>query len=154
MRKLITVLFITLFSLFGYAQEGFQHLTFKGGYTIEEDMNIEIGYEFNMAHFNNWSIFFSYFESNKRSPELVNYTTGIYYEPNIYAAKNSFLNLKFGTSFGTNSKDFRFDVIAGLEYNYAFSRDFKLSVFFKNNKMFNSDIGFRHGILVGLKYRL
>ena len=148
---------ILLFFLIGItvnAQKGFSHLTAKGGYTYEGDLNFEVGYELNKQYHNNWSIFFSGFLSSTESQEIRNWTTGIYYEPNIMASKNHLLNLKIGGSLGTNEEEFIADGILGLEYNYAFTDKMKFTVFFKNSHMFNSAINFRHALLIGLKHRL
>lgn len=140
------------FSSLTMAQSGFNHVTYKGGLTYEGDFNFEIGYELNKRYYNNWSFFLSGF--NAKGKDLNNWTFGTYYEPNIIGSKNNYLNLKFGTSFGTNESSFIWDLIVGLEYNYAFSENTKFTVFFKNNKMFNSDIDFRHALLIGFKHRL
>lgn len=190
-----------LFGITNYvhSQVGFNHITVKGGLTLEQDFNFEIGLDFNKKYFRNWNFFFSGFGSEKTvsavapipgvdeipevsavpatadtpaiigsppiqgSPavpgtpettrEIRNWTFGVYYEPNIIASKNMLLNWKFGTSLGTNQDNFIIDLIAGIEYNYAISKSTKISVFAKNNYMFNSEIEFRHAILIGFKQR-
>lgn len=137
------------------AQSGFNHLTYKGGITYEQGFNFEIGYEINKRHYNNWSYFFSGYTRNvEREKRLNNWTFGMYYEPNIIASKNTYLNLKIGTSLGTNEISFIMDAILGLEYNYAFTENTKFTILFKNNIMFNSLVKFRHGLLIGFKHRL
>jgi hypothetical protein len=137
------------------AQTGFNHLTAKGGVTYEGAFNFEIGFEMNKKYFNNWSIFFSgYNQELDNGNQIKNWTSGVYYEPNLLASKNNLLNFKFGTSLGTNENDFIIDAIAGIEYNYAFSDKMKFTVFFKNNYMINSDVNFRHALLIGFKHRL
>lgn len=147
------ILLIALFGFFSYAanaQVGFHHITAKGGFALSGGANFEIGYETNKKYNKNWSVFFSGYSHN----EIKNWTTGLYYEPSIVASKNNLLNFKIGTSLGTNEEEFIIDVIAGLEYNYAFSEKMKFTVFFKNNRMFNSSEKFRHAILIGFKHRL
>lgn len=137
-----------------YSQRGFKHLNLQGGVTYELDKNFEVGLQFDTKYFNNWQVFFSVFQRNTGKGEEENYTTGVYYSNNLLASKNNFLNVKLGTSLGTNSKTFIFDLIAGLEYDYAITRNLKLSFLFKNNVMFKAEPRFRHALLAGLKFRL
>tara|TARA_R110000868_G_scaffold411003_2_gene701287 strand:- start:11207 stop:11671 length:465 start_codon:yes stop_codon:yes gene_type:complete len=149
----LIILFLSFSTI--QAQSGFNHITYKGGLTYEGAFNGEIGYEINKRYYNNWSLFFSGYSQKIDSSETINnWTTGLYYEPNIIASKNNFLNLKFGSSLGTNESEFIIDLIVGLEYNYAFSENMKFTIYFKNNRMFNSDIQYRHAILIGFKHRL
>lgn len=149
--KYITLIALFLFcGLTASAQLGFNHLTAKGGVSLNGGTNFEIGYEVNRRYNTNWSIFFSGYARD----EIRNWTTGLYYEPNLLASKNNLLNLKIGTSLGTNESEFIIDAIVGIEYNYAFSEKMKFTVFFKNNRMFNSEDKFRHAILIGFKHRL
>ncbi len=137
------------------AQKGFSHITAKAGYTYEGGTNFELGYELNKKYHNNWSIFFSgFFQEYDNTKEIRNWTSGIYYEPNLLVSKNNLLNLKIGGSLGTNEENFIADAILGLEYNYAFTDNMKFTLFFKNSHMFNSPVNFRHAILIGLKHRL
>lgn len=137
------------------AQTGFNHITLKGGATLESGFNFEVGYEINKKYFTNWSIFFSGFYQEKNLEEGINnWTTGIYYEPILIASKNNLLNLKIGSSAGTNENQFIFDAILGVEYNRAITDKVQFSVFFKNNLMFNSEVRFRHALLIGFKHRL
>lgn len=153
--KYLYIVFAVLFFSKTSAQDGFSHVTLKGGFTYEKAFNFEIGYEVNQRYYNNWSLFFSGFTQNLDNGEKVNnWTFGLYYEPNLIEAKNNLLNLKIGSSLGTNENDFIIDGILGLEYSYAFSDNMKFTVFLKNNRMFNSNIKFRHALLVGFKHRL
>ncbi|MBS9767657.1 MAG: hypothetical protein KGV44_08975 [Flavobacteriaceae bacterium] len=150
MKKSILLLSLII-GISSYSQSGFKHLTLKGGYNfIDPAINVELGLEFNQEYFTNWSIFVSAYQNET----LKNYTAGVYYEPNIYAAKNQFLNFKFGSSLGSNQKRFIMDAIVGMEYSYAFTDNLEFSAFLKNNYMFWSKKGFRNAILIGLKYRL
>ncbi len=150
MKKIILLLLLSI-GAYSYSQSGFKHLTLKGGYNfIDPAMNVELGLEFNERYFTNWSLFISAYQNDN----LKNYTAGLYYEPNIFSAKNQFLNLKFGSSLGSNQKKFIMDAIVGMEYYYAFTYNLKFSVYLKNNYMFWSKKGFRNAILIGLKYRL
>lgn len=150
MKKLL-ILCIVMFSVSAFSQSGFKHLTVKGGFTYYNGAsNFEIGLEFNEPYFKNWNLFFSGYQNGM----IKNWNVGLYFEPGVLASKNSFLNMKFGTSFGTNQESFIMDIIFGLEYNYAISENFKVGVFFKNNHMFNSVVKFRHALLFGIKYRL
>lgn len=152
MKKIIFIIILVSSSV--YSQRGFKHLNIQGGVTYELDKNFEVGLQFDTKYFNNWQFFFSAFQRNTEKGDKENFTTGFYYSNNLIASKNNFLNLKFGTSLGTNSENFIFDLIAGLEYDYAITRDLKLSLLFKNNVMFNTDPNFRHALLIGLKFRL
>lgn len=150
MKYITLIIFIFCCAFTANAQFGFNHLTAKGGIGINGGANFEIGYETNKKYNRNWSIFFSGYARD----EVRNWTTGLYYEPSLLASKNNLINLKIGTSLGTNEDRFIIDAIVGLEYNYAFSRNMKFTIFFKNNRMFNSDDKYRHAILIGLKHRL
>lgn len=153
MKKLL-IITILLLSVKSFSQTGFNHLTLKGGLTLDNARNYELGYEMNKKYFNNFSLFFSVYEKDIDLDKLYNFTFGLYYEPSLKASKNSFVNLKFGSSFGTNETKFIFDIIVGLEYNYAITENLKLTIYQKNNNMFNADLGFRHALLFGIKYRL
>lgn len=151
MRKIILI-FTLFIGLEGISQTGFKHITAKGGFTYIDKafFNFEVGLELNRAYFTNWSLFLSGYNFKEEK----NYTLGIYYEPNIYASKNNFANLKFGSSAGSNQKKFIMDAIIGIEYYYAFTENLKFTAYLKNNYMFWSKIGFRNSALIGLKYRL
>lgn len=153
MKNLIMILILSCGSL-AFSQTGFKHINIQGGLTYELDKNFEIGLEFNRKYFNSWTVFFSAFQRNTEKGNQENYTTGVYYSNNLLASKNSFLNVKMGSSLGTNSETFVFDLILGLEYDYAITRDLKLSFLFKNNVMFKADPRFRHALLGGLKFRI
>ncbi|MFL0137679.1 hypothetical protein [Tenacibaculum maritimum] len=154
MKKLLVVL-IVLISYSSYAQTGFKHISIQYGMTYEKSTNIEIGLDFNRKYFNTWTLFFSHYKKNEDATgNFENSTVGFYYSQNLIASKNNFLNLKMGSSAGTNSENFIIDIILGLEYNYSFSRNLKFSLFLKNNAMFNANPVFRHALLAGLKYRL
>lgn len=154
MKKIIVFLLLIIGSS-TYAQRGFKHINLQGGVSYELDKNFEIGLQFDTKYFNNWQIFFSVFQGKEENgSDKENFTTGVYYSNSLIASKNNFLNLKMGTSFGTNSDNFIFDIILGLEYDYAITRNLKLSFLFKNNAMFNAEPTFRHALLGGLKFRL
>ena len=148
---ILTFLFCSVVS----AQSGFKHITARGGMTYEGATNFEIGLEINKKYYNNFSIFFSgYSEPVDDGKTINNWTSGIYYEPNLLASKNNMLHFRFGTSLGTNQEEFIIDLIAGIEYSVAISRNIKLSAYFKNNYMFNSSTEFRSALLIGIKHRL
>ena len=153
MKKIIIVT-IFLLSIKCFSQTGFNHLTLKGGLTLDNARNYELGYEMNKRYFNNFTLFFSVYEKDIDLDKLYNFTVGLYYEPSLKASKNTFINFKFGSSFGTNETKFIWDLIVGIEYNYAISENIKLSIYQKNNNMFGADLGFRHALLFGFKYRL
>ncbi len=153
MKKYLLILAVITTSI-GFAQSGFNHITGKLGLTYESDFNFEIGYEFNKKNYKNISLFFSGFKANRSGKNISNWTFGISYDPNLITAKNHYLNLKIGTSAGTNESNFIVDIITGLEYNYALSYDVKLTALLKLNRMFNSEIDYRQGLLLGIKYRL
>jgi len=149
----VTIAFLCFSTLF--SQEGFKHVSMKGGYTYEGHGNFEIGLEFNRKYYNNWTIFFSGFTKyHGTNNEENNWTTGIYYAPSIVAVNNHLLNFKFGTSLGTNEDIFIMDLIAGMEYDYALNEWLKIGLFFKNNYLVVGDNDFRHALLGGIKIRL
>ncbi|MCG8226375.1 hypothetical protein [Tenacibaculum finnmarkense] len=153
--KKILILLLVLLSYSSYSQTGFKHINIHYGLTYEKASNIEISLDFNRQYFNAWTIFISHYAINKnKSGDLENTTLGFYYSSNLIASKNNFLNLKMGSSGGSNGNNFIIDAILGLEYNYAISRNIKFSLFFKNNIMFNSNPLVRHALLGGLKFRL
>jgi hypothetical protein len=137
------------------AQTGFKHLTARGGITYEGAFNFEFGLEINRKYYNNFSLFFSgYSEPLNDGETAKNWTSGFYYEPNILASKNNLVHFRFGTSLGTNEEEFIIDLIAGIEYSVAISRNVQLTAYFKNNYMFNSSTEFRSALLIGIKHRL
>lgn len=155
MRNYLSIALLVFMFISSYSQEGFKHISLKGGFTHEGHVTFELGLEFNKKYYNNWTMFFSGFTKYyNTAKEENNWTTGIYYEPAILAVNNNLLHFRFGTSMGTNEKEFILDIIAGIEYNYAVNDWFKVGLFFKNSKLFFGSDEFRHAILGGIKIRL
>jgi len=151
MKKFIIVIFLGL-SFCSFAQQGYHHINLSGGLTLNETQVYSVAFEFNGPYYNSWELILEGQTNIDWNEDLLQ--GGAVYEPLIFKNNNLLFNFRVGMLLGTNKHNFIMSGTGGFELSYSFAQYLSIMIQQNNYYIINIDNRFRHGVTLGLKFRI
>lgn len=162
MKKILLIFVCAVFSVKGFAGDGYHYFTLNAGFLFPNTLNATLGYERELEYGNAVELFGEVGNRWRKDPTCGKvckdvfwkgyyWDGGLLYKQRLVRYKNGLLRFRLGPQFGAEKGNYFFGLEGGFEYNYIFPSGVQFFLVQKNNVNFLHGDTFRNGLLIGIK---